>query len=160
LFETAKKIEGLPRHVSTHAAGVVISDQELTDYVPLQTGSNGIPLTQLAMGEVEEIGLLKMDFLGLRNLSIIGNTLDSIKYLHKKTINLEEIPLDDEKTLEMFRKGATVGIFQFESEGIKKVLKKLGPTSIEDTAQVLWKTLIYLWQEKKEKKLFLTHMIL
>lgn len=136
LFETAKKIEGLPRHVSTHAAGVVISDQELTDYVPLQTGSNGIPLTQLAMGEVEEIGLLKMDFLGLRNLSIIGNTLDSIKYLHKKAINLEEIPLDDEKTLEMFRKGATVGIFQFESEGIKKVLKKLGPTSIEDIASV------------------------
>ena len=136
LFETAKKIEGLPRHVSTHAAGVVISDQDLTNIIPLQQGSNGIPLTQMAMGEVEEIGLLKMDFLGLRNLSIIGNTLDSIKYLHKETIDLEGIPLDDEATLEVFRTGNTVGIFQFESEGIKKVLRKLGPTSIEDIASV------------------------
>ena len=136
LFETARKIEGLPRHVSTHAAGVVISDQVLTNFLPLQTGSNGIPLTQLAMGEVEEIGLLKMDFLGLRNLSIIGNTLDSIEYLHHETLDLDQIPLDDEETLEMFRQGSTVGIFQFESEGIKKVLRKLGPSSIEDIASV------------------------
>ena len=136
LFDTAKKIEGLPRHVSTHAAGVVISDQDLTNFIPLQSGSNEIPLTQLAMGEVEEIGLLKMDFLGLRNLSIIGNTLDSIKYVHNKEISLDEIPLNDEKTLEMFRKGETIGIFQFESEGIKKVLRKLGPTSLEDIASV------------------------
>ncbi|MBO0476801.1 DNA polymerase III subunit alpha [Vagococcus sp. DIV0080] len=136
LFETAKKIEGLPRHVSTHAAGVVISDQELTEFIPLQTGTNNIPLTQLAMGEVEEIGLLKMDFLGLRNLSIIGNTLESIKYLYNKTIDLEKIPLDDEETLKLFRQGATIGVFQFESEGIKKVLRKLGPTSIEDIASV------------------------
>ncbi|MEG0730971.1 MAG: DNA polymerase III subunit alpha [Vagococcus sp.] len=136
LFETARKIEGLPRHVSTHAAGVVISDQELTNFVPLQIGSGEIPLTQFAMGDVELIGLLKMDFLGLRNLSIIGNTIDSIKYLYKETIDLEKIPLNDEKTLELFRNGATVGIFQFESDGIKKVLKKLGPTSIEDIASV------------------------
>ncbi len=136
LFDTAKRIEGLPRHVSTHAAGVVISDQELTNFVPLQSGSNEIPLTQFAMGEVEEVGLLKIDFLGLRNLSIIGNTLNSIKYLSGETIKLDEIPLDDKETLELFRKGDTVGVFQFESEGIKKVLRKLGPTSIEDIASV------------------------
>ncbi|MEG0285091.1 MAG: DNA polymerase III subunit alpha [Vagococcus sp.] len=136
LFDTARKIEGLPRHVSTHAAGVVISDQPLTNLTPLQTGSNGILLTQQAMGDIEAIGLLKMDFLGLRNLSIIGNTLDSIKYIHQKDLRLEDIPLDDEKTLELFRKGETVGVFQFESEGIKQVLRKLGPTSIEDIASV------------------------
>ncbi|MFW7432259.1 DNA polymerase III subunit alpha [Vagococcus carniphilus] len=136
LFDTARRIEGLPRHVSTHAAGVVISDQELTNFVPLQTGSNGIPLTQFAMGDVEAIGLLKMDFLGLRNLSIIGNTIDSIEYVYKKKIDLEKIPLDDPETLDLFKRGATVGIFQFESEGIKKVLRKLGPSSIEDIASV------------------------
>ncbi|HCM88695.1 MULTISPECIES: DNA polymerase III subunit alpha [Vagococcus] len=136
LFETARKIEGLPRHVSTHAAGVVISDQDLTNLIPLQQGTNNIPLTQMAMGEVEEIGLLKMDFLGLRNLSIIGNTLDSINYLYKETIDLETIPLDDQATLDIFKKGETVGIFQFESDGIKKVLRKLGPSSIEDIASV------------------------
>lgn len=136
LFDTARKIEGLPRHVSTHAAGVVISDQDLTNLIPLQQGSNNIPLTQMAMGEVEEIGLLKMDFLGLRNLSIIGNTLDSISYLYKETIDLEAIPLDDQETLDVFKKGETVGIFQFESDGIKKVLRNLGPSSIEDIASV------------------------
>ena len=136
LFDTARKIEGLPRHVSTHAAGVVISDQDLTNIIPLQEGNNGIPLTQFAMGEVEEIGLLKMDFLGLRNLSIIGNALSSIEYQTGKKISLDDIPLNDEATLELFRKGETVGVFQFESKGIKNVLRKLGPTSIEDIASV------------------------
>ena len=136
LFETAKKIEGLPRHVSTHAAGVVISDQDLTHLIPLQPGSNEIPLTQFAMKEVEDVGLLKMDFLGLRNLSIIGNTLDMIAYHHGESIKLEDIPLNDDKTLELFRRGDTVGVFQFESAGIKNVLKKLKPTSIEDIASV------------------------
>ncbi|APB31470.1 DNA polymerase III subunit alpha [Vagococcus teuberi] len=136
LFDTAKRIEGLPRHVSTHAAGVVISDQDLTNLIPLQEGNNGIPLTQFAMGEVEEIGLLKMDFLGLRNLSIIGNALSSIEYQTGKHLSLADIPLDDEKTLELFSQGNTVGVFQFESKGIKNVLRKLGPTSIEDIASV------------------------
>ncbi|MGX4686286.1 DNA polymerase III subunit alpha [Vagococcus sp. JNUCC 83] len=136
LFDTARRIEGLPRHVSTHAAGVVISDQDLTNLIPLQEGNNGIPLTQFAMGEVEEIGLLKMDFLGLRNLSIIGNALTSIEYQTGKQLSLEDIPLDDEKTLDLFRQGKTVGVFQFESKGIKNVLRKLGPTSIEDIASV------------------------
>ncbi|AQP52779.1 DNA polymerase III subunit alpha [Vagococcus penaei] len=136
MFQVACQIEGLPRHVSTHAAGVVISDRELTDFVPLLAGSNNIPLTQFAMGEVETIGLLKMDFLGLRNLAIIGNTLDAIEYVTGERLSLANIPVDDEPTLKLFRKGETVGVFQFESSGIKNVLKKLGPTSIEDIASV------------------------
>ncbi|MGY3766115.1 DNA polymerase III subunit alpha [Vagococcus vulneris] len=136
LFKTACQIEGLPRHVSTHAAGVVISDQDLTNLVPLQNGNNDIPLTQFAMGEIETIGLLKMDFLGLRNLAIIGNTLDSIDYLTGNRLYLNEIPMNDEATLQLFQKGKTVGVFQFESAGIKNVLKKLHPTSIEDIASV------------------------
>ena len=136
LFETAKKIEGLPRHVSTHAAGVVISDQPLNKYLPLQKGSGSINLTQYPMGNVEEIGLLKMDFLGLKNLSIIDNTLKLIKKETHQEVNLLSIPMDDSLTLELFAKADTVGIFQFESNGIKNVLRKLGPTSIEDVAAV------------------------
>lgn len=136
LFDTACAIEGLPRHVSTHAAGVVISDRDLTQLIPLQEGANGIPLTQFAMGDVEAIGLLKMDFLGLRNLSIIGDTLTSIEKRHGKRIDIKQIPLDDEQTLALFRRGDTVGVFQFESAGIKNVLRKLQPTSIEDIASV------------------------
>ncbi|MGO2084142.1 DNA polymerase III subunit alpha [Vagococcus sp.] len=136
LFKTALKLEGLPRHISTHAAGVVISDQDLRNFVPLQTSSTNIPLTQFTMGDVERVGLLKMDFLGLRNLAIVNNALDSINYDRKNQLLLEDIPLDDEQTLALFRMGQTDGIFQFESDGIKKVLKKLKPNSIEDIASV------------------------
>ncbi|MGX7245758.1 DNA polymerase III subunit alpha [Enterococcus quebecensis] len=136
LYDTAVRLEGLPRHVSTHAAGVVISDMDLLELVPLQPGSNDIFLTQFTMNDVEKIGLLKMDFLGLRNLSIIDDTIKSIKRVYKKEIVLNQIPLDDEKTLALFRKGETSGVFQFESAGIRNVLRKLGPTSIEDIAAV------------------------
>lgn len=136
LFDTAKKIEGLPRHVSTHAAGVVISDQPLNNHLPLQKGSGLINLTQYPMGNVEEIGLLKMDFLGLKNLSIIDHTLKLIKKETQTNVNLLDIPMDDPLTLKLFAKADTVGIFQFESSGIKNVLRKLGPTSIEDVAAV------------------------
>lgn len=136
LFDTAKKIEGLPRHVSTHAAGVVISDQPLNKYLPLQKGSGSINLTQYPMGNVEEIGLLKMDFLGLKNLSIIDNTLKLIKKETHEEVNLLSIPMDDASTLKLFAKADTSGIFQFESNGIKNVLRKLGPTSIEDVVAV------------------------
>ncbi|WP_314061858.1 DNA polymerase III subunit alpha [uncultured Vagococcus sp.] len=136
IFEVAVKIEGLPRHVSTHAAGVVISDQDLTSLVALQLGSNQIPLTQFTMGDVEAIGLLKMDFLGLRNLSILDDTIQQIKRVYKEEIILKDLPMDDKKTLDIFYKAQTVGIFQFESAGIKNVLRKLGPTSIEDVAAV------------------------
>lgn len=136
IFDVASKLEGLPRHVSTHAAGVVISDQDLVGLVPLQGGSGEIPLTQFTMGDVEGIGLLKMDFLGLRNLSILDDTLQKIRQVYQKDIVLQEIPMDDEETLKLFRQAKTVGVFQFESAGIKNVLRKLGPTSIEDIAAV------------------------
>lgn len=136
LYDTAIRLEGLPRHVSTHAAGVVISDLDLLDIVPLQPGSNDIFLTQFTMNDVEKIGLLKMDFLGLRNLSIIDDTIKSIKRVYKEEVILNKIPLDDEKTLSLFRRGETSGVFQFESAGIRNVLRKLGPTSIEDIAAV------------------------
>lgn len=136
LYKTAVQLEGLPRHVSTHAAGVVISDENLLNLVPLQPGSNEILLTQFTMNDVEKIGLLKMDFLGLRNLSIIDDTLTAVKRVYNQTIRLNQIPLDDETTLALFRKGETSGVFQFESAGIRNVLRKLGPTSIEDIAAV------------------------
>lgn len=136
LYQTALKLEGLQRHVSTHAAGVVISDQELTELVPLQLGATEIPLTQFAMGEVEAVGLLKMDFLGLRNLSIMDDALKHIKRTENREIVLNQIPLDDQETLKLFQKGQTTGIFQFESSGIRNVLRRLGPTSIEDIAAV------------------------
>ncbi|WP_430606219.1 DNA polymerase III, alpha subunit [Enterococcus sp. AZ170] len=136
LYDTAVRLEGLPRHVSTHAAGVVISDLDLIDIVPLQPGSNDIFLTQFTMNDVEKIGLLKMDFLGLRNLSIIDDTIKSVKRVYKKEVILNQIPLGDEQTLALFRRGETSGVFQFESAGIRNVLRKLGPTSIEDIAAV------------------------
>jgi len=136
LFQAAKTLEGLPRHVSTHAAGVVISDQNLLDLVPLQEGTEGIWLTQFTMNDVEEIGLLKIDFLGLRNLSIIDDTLQGVQKVTKQGITQKDIPLDDKKTLRLFQKGETTGIFQFESAGIRNVLRRLVPETIEDVAAV------------------------
>ncbi|WP_165007175.1 MULTISPECIES: DNA polymerase III subunit alpha [unclassified Enterococcus] len=136
LFKTASILEGLPRHVSTHAAGVVISDRNLLDLVPLQKGSDEAFLTQYTMNDVEAIGLLKMDFLGLRNLSIIDYTLKNIKRVERQDLQLKEIPLDDPKTLLLFQRGDTTGVFQFESAGIRNVLRRLGPENIEDIAAV------------------------
>lgn len=136
LFATATKLEGLPRHYSTHAAGIVLSDQDLTDYLPLQTGSEGILLTQLPMGNVEALGLLKMDFLGLRNLSILANALNLIKLQTGQVLPIAQVPLDDAATLALFQRGDTDGVFQFESSGIKNVLRELQPTSFEDIVAV------------------------
>lgn len=136
IYQIARSIEGLPRHVSTHAAGVVISDQKLWEIVPLQSGNNGIYLTQWTMYAVEAVGLLKMDFLGLRNLSIIDETLRGIEYLTGNALTQAQIPLDDDDTYALFQSGETSGIFQFESSGIKQVLKKLGPETLEDLAAV------------------------
>ncbi|HAQ6750774.1 TPA: DNA polymerase III subunit alpha [Enterococcus faecium] len=136
LFKTAVILEGLPRHVSTHAAGVVISDKNLLELVPLQRGSDEAFLTQYTMNEVEAIGLLKMDFLGLRNLSIIDFTLKAVKRVEGYEIRLKEIPLNDAKTLLLFQRGETSGVFQFESAGIRNVLRRLDPENIEDIAAV------------------------
>lgn len=137
LFKTAVKLEGLPRHVSTHAAGVVISKDPLTLSTPLQEGSGVMPLTQFTMGDVETVGLLKMDFLGLKNLTILADCL-SLSGLNRRSIDdsLAAISLDDPKTLDLFRTADTNGIFQFESAGIQRVLKKLGPTEFEDIVAV------------------------
>lgn len=136
IYETATKLEGLPRHVSTHAAGVVISDDPLTHSVPLQLGNGELSLTQFTMSDVEKVGLLKMDFLGLRNLTILSDCVQFANMQTSSPISLSNIPLNDSKTLEVFQKGDTNGVFQFESPGIKRVLKKLGPTDIEDVVAV------------------------
>ncbi|MCU9614195.1 DNA polymerase III subunit alpha [Caldibacillus lycopersici] len=136
IFQTAKKIEGLPRHTSTHAAGVIISGQPLVDIVPIQQGSGDVLLTQYPMGILEEIGLLKMDFLGLRNLSLIESILQGIQYQTKKRIRLKDIPINDEKTFELLQAGNTTGVFQLESEGMRNVLLRLKPTEFEDIVAV------------------------
>lgn len=136
VYEIALKIEGLPRHTSTHAAGVVISDEPLTDIVPLQEGHGGVLLTQFSMDLLEDIGLLKMDFLGLRNLSLIENIQHLIKKKTGQVIVLHDIPMNDSKTFELLGQGDTTGIFQLESAGMRKVLHRLKPTSFEDIVAV------------------------
>ncbi len=136
VYEVALKLEGIPRHTSTHAAGVVISDSPLTDMVPLQDGHQGVYLTQYSMDILEEIGLLKMDFLGLRNLSILKRITDMIKWENKVNLELEDIPLDDPKTFELLGRGDTTGIFQLESAGMRNVLQRLKPTHFEDIVAV------------------------
>lgn len=136
LFETALKLEGLPRHTSTHAAGVVISEKPLVNVIPIQTGHDEVYLTQYSMEHLEEVGLLKMDFLGLRNLSLIENILMSIQKKTGKKLNIKSIPLNDEATFALLSRGETTGIFQLESEGMRKVLTKLRPSRFEDIVAV------------------------
>ena len=129
-------MEGIPRHVSTHAAGVVISKEPLVNLIPIQEGHAGVYLTQYTMDILEEIGLLKMDFLGLRNLSLIERILTNISKGTKKVINLSHIPLNDEKTFQLLSKGDTTGVFQLESDGMRNVLKRLKPNEFEDIVAV------------------------
>ena len=136
LFETALKLEGLPRHTSTHAAGVVISEKQLIDLIPIQRGSNHVYLTQYSMEHLEEVGLLKMDFLGLRNLTLLDSILSSIHRKTGKKVNLNSIPLEDTKTFSLLADGETTGIFQLESEGMRKVLTRLKPSRFEDIVAV------------------------
>ncbi|QHE53238.1 DNA polymerase III subunit alpha [Pontibacillus sp. HMF3514] len=136
LFKIATKLEGLPRHASTHAAGVVISQQSLMQHVPLTAGHDGVPLTQFAMNELESIGLLKMDFLGLRNLTLIEKITKAIEQNEGKSIQVKRLPLNDENTFALLRKGKTNGVFQLESKGMKDVLENLGPNHFEDIVAV------------------------
>lgn len=135
-FETALKLEGLPRNASTHAAGVVLSPVPLVEVVPIEKGHDGIFLTQWPMQEVEQMGLLKMDFLGLRNLTMIEQIQKMIYYTRNRRIDLNEIPLDDKQTFELLQKGDTLGIFQLESEGMKNALKEIVPTQFSDIVAV------------------------
>ncbi|WP_096202702.1 DNA polymerase III subunit alpha [Bacillus sp. FJAT-45350] len=136
LFYYASKVEGLPRHASTHAAGVVISDEPLINYVGLQEGQGDILLTQYSMDILEEVGLLKMDFLGLRNLTLLEEIVHLIKLDKQEVINLHQIPFNDKATFNMLSAGETTGIFQLESAGMKKVLQNLKPTAFEDIVAV------------------------
>lgn len=136
LFKIAARLEGLPRNVSTHAAGVVISEQPLVDHVPLIASQSEVYLTQFAMKELEAMGLLKMDFLGLRNLTLIEKILASISANENIEINLNHIPFDDEKTFALLQKGKTNGVFQLESQGMQRVLIELIPTNFEDIVAV------------------------
>ena len=135
-FYAAKKLEGLPRNASTHAAGVVLSPVPLVDVVPIENGHDGIYLTQWPMQEVEEVGLLKMDFLGLRNLTILENIRQSIFYTEKKWIDFQQIPFNDENTFQLLRQGDTTGIFQLESDGMKNALREIRPTNFLDIVAV------------------------
>ncbi|HLQ96177.1 MAG TPA: DNA polymerase III subunit alpha [Pseudogracilibacillus sp.] len=132
LFKIAVTIEGLPRHMSTHAAGVVIGKENLLADVPLTKGSTNSYLTQYAMHELESIGLLKMDILGLRNLTLIERIVQSIQRAEKITIDVENLPETDEATFALLQKGKTNGVFQLESAGMKQVLTRLQPTSLAD----------------------------
>ncbi|KRG14528.1 DNA polymerase III subunit alpha [Lederbergia galactosidilytica] len=136
LFETALILEGLPRHTSTHAAGVVIAEQPLTELIPLQGAETGTYLTQFPMGDLEEIGLLKMDFLGLRNLTLLEQIMRNVEKNTGKKLSLNQIPFTDEKTFALLQKGDTSGIFQLESDGMRKVLRELKPTEFEDIVAV------------------------
>ncbi|MBI4553476.1 MAG: DNA polymerase III subunit alpha [Candidatus Latescibacteria bacterium] len=131
LLSYAKTLEGLARHASTHAAGVVIAPGDLTDYVPLYKSNKDVVTTQYTGEYMEEVGLLKMDFLGLRNLSVIQDTLAMIR-ARGEDLDLDAIPLDDKKTFELFARGETNGIFQFSSSWLWDYLKRLRPNCIED----------------------------
>jgi len=135
LIDMSLKLEGMPRHASTHAAGVVISDKPVSEYVPLSVNDEAV-VTQYTMTSLEELGLLKMDFLGLRNLTVIDDTQKYIRETEPQ-FDIEKIPLDDEPTYTMMGKGLTDGVFQFESDGMKNVLRQFGPRSIEDLTAIL-----------------------
>ncbi len=135
LIDLGQKLEGVARHASTHACGVVISDKPLTDLIPLQypTQTDENIVTQYEMHSIEDLGLLKMDFLGLKNLTIIEDTLSRIYVLRDKLkIDIDNIPLDDEKTFKLLQKAFTTSVFQLESDGMKRYLKQLKPTEFED----------------------------
>lgn len=139
LLDTSKAVEGLPRHASTHAAGVVISGQPLVEHVPLQKTSDDVVVTQFPMGTLEELGLLKMDFLGLRTLTIMGEAIRQINSRRKQeeALDLNLIPLDDPSTFILLAQGETAGVFQLESSGMRSVLRDLKPGVFEDIIAVV-----------------------
>jgi DNA polymerase-3 subunit alpha len=133
IIDMAKKIEGCARHISVHAAGVVISPKPLVEYVPLQIDPKGKGvITQYDMHSVEEAGLLKFDFLGIKNLSILRDTIRRVKKIRNIDMDINNIPLDDKKTFEILSKGETMGLFQLSGQGVTRFLKELKPTTIDD----------------------------
>jgi DNA polymerase-3 subunit alpha len=134
LIDTARHLEGVARHASVHACGTVIAKDPLMERAPLQfaPGEEDIIITQFDMHVVEDLGLLKIDFLGLKNLTIIEDALRLIKELRDVTIDISKIPLDDAKTFELLQRGDTTGVFQFESSGMRRYMKEIKPTHLED----------------------------
>jgi DNA polymerase III subunit alpha len=134
LIDTARHLEGVARHASVHACATVIAKERLVERVPLQSApqEKDSIITQFEMHAIEDLGLLKIDFLGLKNLSIIEDAIRIIKDLHGKTLDISTIPLDDKKTFELLQRGETTGVFQFESSGMRRYMKDLKPTEFED----------------------------
>lgn len=132
VFDMAIRLEGTVRSHGIHAAGVVIAPDEIVKFVPLEMAQKGVVSTQYPMGPIEELGLLKMDFLGLSNLTTIKNALRIIKRVYGNDINIDSVPLDDKKTFELFQRGDTTGVFQLESAGMKRYLRELKPSVFED----------------------------
>ncbi|HUP26294.1 MAG TPA: DNA polymerase III subunit alpha [Candidatus Limnocylindrales bacterium] len=132
VLDQAIRLEGTIRSHGVHAAGVVIAPDDIVKFVPLEMAQKGVITTQYPMGPIEELGLLKMDFLGLSNLTIIKNALRIIKRVHGKDIDIGTLPLDDKKTYQLFQAGDTTGVFQFESAGMKRYLRQLKPTVFDD----------------------------
>ena len=132
VIDFAMKLEGTIRSHGVHACGVVIAPDDLVKFMPLEVSAKGPLATQYPGPQVEELGLLKMDFLGLSNLSVIQQALRIIKKVHGKQIDMSKLPLDDDKVYELFRRGDTTGVFQFESAGMKRYLRELQPTAFDD----------------------------
>ena len=133
LLDLARKVEGCARHASVHAAGVVVAPRPLVEFTPLQREAGGEHMvTQYEMHSIEDVGLLKMDFLGIRNLSILGNAVNLIEKIHGLRIDLQSIPLDDKKTYRLLADGETMGLFQLSGSGMTRYLKELRPTTIHD----------------------------
>jgi DNA polymerase-3 subunit alpha len=137
LIDTAMKIEGMVRHASVHAAGVVISKDPLSEYVPLQKLDENLIVTQYSMEDLEKIGLLKMDFLGLRNLTMIAHAVEILKATRGIELDINKIPLDDPLTYKLLSEGETVGVFQLESRGMRALIKDLRPSGFEEIIALL-----------------------
>jgi DNA polymerase-3 subunit alpha len=132
LLTISRSLEGTARHASTHAAGVVISPKPLVEFMPLFKTNTGDVTTQFKMKDIEKLGLLKMDFLGLRTLTVINNSVNQIKQNHKPDFEIDSIPLDDEDTFSLMRKANTLGVFQLESNGMRDLMRKMKPTEFQD----------------------------
>lgn len=137
LIDTARRLEGISRHASVHAAGVIISHEPLVEYTPLTRSSDGGCVTQYTASILEKIGLLKMDFLGLINLSILSRAVTNVKQNQGKKLDVRRLPLDDPKTYELLAKGETVGVFQLESPQMRRYVQELKPSNIRDVAAMV-----------------------
>ena len=137
LIDTAKTLEGLNRNVGVHAAGVLISDDPLTDHVPVQQGGKGEFVAQMAKKDIEKVGLLKMDFLGLANLSILADAIKNVKRVRGIDVDILKIPLDDPKVYEMLGRGDTNGVFQLEGAGMRRNVMELKPNSVRELAAMV-----------------------